>query len=340
MAAPMCVVLIAKCMAVTTSSGDVGLEECHPEPGFKYVSQPKSLRACLRQVCNETYDAMATAPANLLAISLASGGIPDHIRTMYEALTVYSPVDMEVCMLLEAEFDQSEVAKCARNADDVNCKFQSATNLLNDVLACCEGKKGMSEREATKTNQDKEAYGRSLEYAKENLRKFDEQMQANAVERETIQKEIDSQASTTSPRRAFFGSTSPADPMPRPTTPRDPVPGANTEDLHVIDCTYEHLLACSLEDKTTLESLATDFKNMHQAMVKSKHKKMVAFMERHTETGRSEYLAIAPPAQKKEFDRQASEVEAEAVADAGAAASAQQEEEGQAKRARFAYEGH
>ncbi|KAF0713611.1 Aste57867_4274 [Aphanomyces stellatus] len=267
MAAPSCVVLIAHCMALSVNTDDVSLQACRPTNGFKYLEQPKSLRACLRQVSNASYDAMATAQVKMGAVALASGGIPTHIRTMYEALTLYTPREMEQVMPREAEFVRLEAAKCVEWSKDVELKFQATRGLLDELLGCCVEKRGGGEAELRLKELQTKKMIDSLALAERNLREQDAEIQENLAERKQLQREMQ-QLNNTSTSEKIAGALRhaaevggifcrtviglpPASTAPvseaAPTNYVDPLATFPLAEMYDLDDTYGQLLACNFE---------------------------------------------------------------------------------------------
>ncbi|KAF0716471.1 Aste57867_2831 [Aphanomyces stellatus] len=280
MAAPCCIVLIAHCMALSVNTDDVSLQACRPTNGFKYLEQPKSLRACLRQVSNATYDAMATAQVKMGAVALASGGIPTHIRTMYEALTLYAPHEMERVMPREADIVRREAAKCVEWSKDVELKFQTTKNLLDELLGCCEEKRGQSEHDARRKEQQKKKWTESLALAEKNLRDQEVEIRANLAERKQLQRDVQQLGEYTMGEKIAGALRQAADiggefcrrivglpsqdegTVPRVASPVqrphvvDVLASFPLPDMQSLDQMYGRLLACQL-DSPTLPDLAT-----------------------------------------------------------------------------------
>ncbi|KAF0718891.1 Aste57867_1409 [Aphanomyces stellatus] len=269
MAAPICVLQIAHAMLISVKTDDISLEACRPPNGFTYLRQPQSLRASMRQVSNEAYDAMHTAHINMHRISLAADGIPNHIRVMYEAVENYSPREREERMPAEAEFIRSEAANCEKWAKNVVSEFESTKRLLNEVLECCQGRQGMSQREASQKKKEKHDYDLQVARAESKLETYKADETNNLAMRQQLQRDAEALSKTSTGEKIIDGvfkvaevigtvvgaaarnfvglpaAKSSGAPSKNLSKDVDPLSSVEMTDLRGLDTGYSRFLACA-----------------------------------------------------------------------------------------------
>ncbi|KAF0682349.1 Aste57867_25532 [Aphanomyces stellatus] len=285
MAAPACVLLIAHCMALTVNTDDISLLSSAPTSGFQYLSQPSSLRACLHQVSNATYDAMSTAQNNMLAVSLASNAIPEHIRVMYKSLTMYSEAEMKVVLPREAQIVRAEAEQCVAKAKAVEREFRATRCLLDELLSCCQVKKGRSEHSLKKKVRAKQLMDDALALEQAKLQADQVEIDKNFAEREALKRDLEyhrkpkfaekmagfvhKSAAVVGTLASFAagiptlfsvgdgggGGGADFDDPADSSDGEDPLAMLSLPELHGLDSSYGQLLACKLGDTTRLRDL-------------------------------------------------------------------------------------
>ena len=127
-AAPMSVGLLGNILLVAGQK-DFSLEEAEPRSGFQCIKYPKSFRASLLQLVNESYTAMYESHTKMDQIRLYTLAVPSFLKGAVQILAQGSKKQVEV--MLPSHL--TKIKDCATNCKDLAIEVSAIIPLLNDT---------------------------------------------------------------------------------------------------------------------------------------------------------------------------------------------------------------